>query len=107
MSILNKRNIKQLDSSMFYIGREKNSQFHFGNPFSHMENTIAIVKVSTREEAIDCFRKWIRGQAYENVEPWRRLWILNNIEKLRDKDLVCWCSPLLCHGEVYLEILSE
>ncbi len=93
---------------MLYIGRNPmNPHRHFGNPFSHLVFSYASIKVDTRDEAIECFRQWIRGEAYQDIEPKRRQWILDHLELLRDKDLVCWCSPLPCHGEIYLEMLNE
>jgi len=88
-----------------YIGR-KDSDEHFGNPFSHKKSDIAQVKVKTREESIDLFRKWILGEKNCDIEPDRRLWILDNLERLRGKNLVCFCSPKPCHGDVYLELLE-
>jgi len=88
-----------------YIGR-KDSDEHFGNPFSHKKSDIAQVKVKTREESIDLFRKWILGEKNCDIDPDRRLWILDNLERLRGKNLVCFCSPKPCHGDVYLKLLG-
>lgn len=98
---------KRIDGeSRVYIGRNPLSvDMHYGNPFSHMPISKASVIVDTREEAIEAFRKWITGEAYLNVEQERRMWILDHLEYLRGKDLVCWCSPRPCHGDVYLEML--
>ena len=87
-----------------YIGR-KNEPFHFGNPFSHLNSDIASVHVGNRTEAIAAFRAWILGTDFTEVEPERRAWILENLESLRDKNLLCFCKPQKCHGDVYLELL--
>ena len=29
------------------------------------------------------------------------------VRDLKDKDLVCWCAPLLCHGEIIMEIANH
>lgn len=50
----------------------------YGNPF-------VVGRHGTREEVVRRFEC--------EAMP------LMNLEPLRGKDLVCWCSPLLCHGE--------
>lgn len=77
-----------------YIGRPSK----YGNPFSHLKGTQATHKVATRTEAV---------QKYEE-------WILNNPElleqariELKGKDLICWCSPAACHGDVLLKLVNE
>ena len=54
---------------------------HFGNPFSHLATgtTTAQVKVPTVREAVQYFEMWLRGTAWEDVEPERRQWILDKI----------------------------
>lgn len=76
-----------------YIGRKSkfSSSSKFHNPF-------VIGKDGNREQVI---------QKYEN-------YILNNPEllesaiiELRGKDLVCFCSPQPCHGDILLKIVNE
>lgn len=107
--ILNKKNIKFIDqSTMIYIGRPyQYSEEHFGNPFSHIHDSQASIIVKTRREAVANFEKWLRGEVFQDVEPQRRRWILDHLDLLRDKDLVCWCDSMLCHGYIYQKILKE
>lgn len=67
-----------------YIGRPS----IWGNPF-------VIGKDGTREEVIEKYEKWLLGQPN----------LLSQLYTLRDKDLVCYCSPKLCHGNVLLKLL--
>lgn len=83
-----------------YIGRKRGTQYHFGNPFQ-------IGKDGSRQEVIRKFREWINGVAYEDVEPERRQWILQNLHLLEGKKLGCYCKPQSCHGDVYVEILDR
>ena len=83
-----------------YIGRKKGEPNHFGNPFQ-------IGKDGSRQEVIRKFREWINGIAYQNVEPERRQWILQNLHLLEGKKLGCYCKPQSCHGDVYVEILDR
>ena len=93
-------NIKSGDRYDIYIGRNRGSACHFGNPF-------VIGPDGTREDVIRKFDLWIRGVAYTQIESHRRAWILQNIEKLRGKTLGCYCKPLACHGDIYIQLLQE
>lgn len=90
-----------------YIGRSKNSQFHWGNPWTHLPNVANTTKVDSRELALECFRKWICGEAFFDVEPQRRDWMLRNLHLLKGKTLGCFCAPLGCHGEILLELAER
>ena len=63
----------------------------WGNPF-------VVGKHGTREEVIAKFEAWLRGQP-KLLEAARR--------ELRGKDLVCWCHPRPCHGDVLLRLANE
>lgn len=77
-----------------YIGRPSK----FGNPFSHLDNTLAKFKVSSRNEAVDEFEKLVNFQP-EFIKAIKA--------ELKDKILGCWCSPKRCHGDVLLKIANE
>ena len=77
-----------------YIGRPS----VWGNPFSHMPDTLAQFRVSSREEAISRFREWFLAQP-ELVARAKR--------ELKGKVLGCWCKPSSCHGDVIAEIVDE
>lgn len=69
-----------------YIGRPSK----WGNPFQ-------IGRDGTREEVIEKHRDWILG----NPE------LLAQIHELKDKDLVCYCSPQACHGDTLMELANN
>jgi len=77
-----------------YIGRPS----VWGNPFSHMPNTLAKFKVNTREEAVEAYKNWILTQPDLLLKAKR---------ELCGKSLVCFCAPLACHGDVLVEIANE
>lgn len=56
------------------------------------------------------FRTWLEtGENFNNVfatEEARQA-ILQNIRKLKGKDLICQCSPLPCHGDILLELANK
>ena len=73
---------------------------HFGNPF-------LLKRDGNRKTVIRKFEEWIREKEYKVVEPKRRKWILKNLHKLKNKMLGCYCSPLACHGDIYLKLIKE
>lgn len=98
------------DKFDIYIGRGKgDTLYHFGNPFSHLPfaRTTATIKVETREEAVDCYRQWLKGVGHTDLEPDRRQWILERLSQLKGKILGCWCTPEACHGDVLVEMINE
>ena len=73
--------------SAIYVGRPS----RWGNPYR-------IGRDGTREEVIALYEEYARDRL--RVEPdW--------LESLRGRDLVCWCAPQACHGDVLLRLLSK
>lgn len=90
-----------------YIGRPKQlNVMHWGNPFGLKGDKCAVL-VGSRTEAMNRFWYWLEGTADKDVEPQRRQWILDNLEKLRGKRLGCFCMPQPCHGLIYRAFLGE
>ncbi len=91
--VYNKRD-RNIPTGAVYVGRPTK----WGNCFSHQEGTLAKHKCATRKEAVDKYREWILTQP-ELIKACKL--------ELKGKDLVCWCSPLLCHASVLLEIANQ
>lgn len=79
--VLNASNVGKYPPESVYIGRPSK----WGNPFKLDKN-------QAREEVIDQFYEYV----IENEE------LMASLYELREKDLVCWCAPLPCHGDVLL-----
>ena len=69
-----------------YIGRPSK----YGNPF-------VIGPDGTRLSVIKKYKQWLLSNPK----------LLESVRKeLRGKDVVCFCSPKLCHGDVLLELAN-
>jgi hypothetical protein len=69
-----------------YIGRPSK----WGNPY-------VIGKDGTREEVIAKYEEWLlKNEA-----------LLADLDELRGYDLLCWCTPLPCHGDVLIKLLER
>jgi hypothetical protein len=85
--VLNARNVgKRSDRSRVYIGRPSK----WGNPF-------VIGRDGSRADVIARYRAWIVAQPD----------LMGAIEELRGRDLVCWCAPLACHGDVLADLANR
>jgi hypothetical protein len=69
-----------------YIGRPSK----WGNPF-------VIGKDGTRSEVIARYRAYLLGNAE----------LMAALSELRGKDLVCWCTPCACHGDVLTALANR
>ena len=85
--IYNKRN-NNVPSAAIYIGRPSK----WGNPFIMTNDT-----PYERDRVIQLFKKYAIKRLLN--EP-------NWLTPLKNKDLVCWCSPKPCHAEVLIDLLK-
>jgi hypothetical protein len=70
-----------------YIGRPSK----WGNPF-------AIGRDGTRAEVIEKYRQYLMSRPGLCAAA---------MDELRGKDLVCWCAPAACHGDVLLKVAND
>lgn len=81
------KNESAIPANAVYIGRPNK----WGNPF-------AIGLHGTREEVVDKYNIWLEN----NPE------LAKSIKaELKGKDLVCYCFPLACHGDILLKLANE
>lgn len=76
-----------------YIGRPEK---RLGMPGSKWANPFIIDHDGTREEVIAKYERYL----YESG-------LIDEVHELRDRDLVCWCAPLPCHGDVLLRLANR
>ena len=81
-------------SGAVYIGRANR---RYGLPESKWNNPYRIRKQGKRDEVIAKFREYLLGNAR----------LMAELHELRGRDLVCWCAPLPCHGDVLLELANS
>ena len=79
--VWNKRN-KDAPPGAVYVGRPSK----WGNPFM-------VGRDGTREEVITKYLYWLPDSGLDPTE-------------LRGKDLLCWCAPLPCHGDLLLKLAN-
>lgn len=80
------KNDKSIPIDAVYIGRPSK----WGNPF-------VIGKAGNRQQVIELYKKYLLSSPG----------LLFRLEELRGKDLICWCVPEACHGDVLIELANE
>jgi Domain of unknown function (DUF4326) len=90
-NVVNKYKHKSISTNL-YIGRGS----LLGNPYTHLEGaTLAEFKVSTREESITNYETYFYNVLLKNLK------IIELLNTITDQtNLVCFCKPKDCHGDV-------
>lgn len=89
------KNKKTYKGEGVYIGRPS----IFGNPFTMKDE-------SMRAEVIQQYRQYFYEKLSVN-EPFRNeVRRLIHMARIGDLYLICWCSPLACHGDVIKEFIE-
>jgi len=84
--VLNKSKFTgRLPADAVYIGRGSK----WGNPFK-------VGADGNRDQVIAKHEQWL---AHQNQ-------LLRSIDELKDRDLICYCAPLACHGHVLLKLAN-
>jgi len=104
IEILNARTAKPLPEDAIYIGRA-NPRFGRGSPLG---NPFRVSSTLSQEEAVTKYRVWLN-------EHWRqpgpvREELLRLIDLYRRDgrlQLICWCAPEACHGDVVAEFIQQ
>lgn len=86
MRVLNKYK-DEIPADAIYIGRPS----YWGNPYS-------IGRDGNREEVIEKYRAYLKTRPDITLKA--------KLE-LRGHDLVCFCAPAACHGDVLVEIANS
>ncbi len=85
--VLNARKVGRWSTAtQVYIGRPSK----WGNPF-------VIGRDGTRAAVIAKYRAWVVAQPA----------LMSALDELRGRDLVCWCAPLACHGDVLIDLANR
>ena len=81
-----------------------------GNPFTHIPTgTKALYVVATRDIAVERYRSWLKQKIEDrdaNVLRALRS-ILSRYKAGNNINLVCYCSPLKCHGEIIKDLIEN
>jgi len=92
-----------------YIGRGS----ILGNPYTHLKNsTKATTIVATREEAINLYRDHMKhmlsGAHKDSLEYAQELARIKDLHvNGKIVNLVCFCKPKSCHGDIIKEWIDE
>ena len=80
-------------------GWKDNPDYVYIGRFSKWGNPSVLGQDGSRQQIIEKHR--------DNLLHGRLSHLLEDLEELRDKILVCHCKPAACHGDTYVELLNE
>ena len=90
-----------------YIGRGS----VLGNPYTHLPlgSTAAEIQVESREKAIEMYREYVIYKIKHDTKfRTAMIRLVGTILKGEDVNLVCYCKPKACHGDVIKDfVLNE
>jgi uncharacterized protein DUF4326 len=72
------------------------NRVYIGRP-SIWGNRFVIGRDGNRMEVIVKYGEWLIAHPE----------LLHRVHELRGKDLICWCSPLPCHGHILLRLAND
>jgi len=82
-----------MPAGAIYVGRPS----HHGNKY----------RVGTDGDAAECVRKFRADWVWGLEHPLGRLVLTSTLDKLRGKDLACWCRlDQPCHADVLIELAN-
>jgi len=94
-------NIESGEPYNIYIGKKSEEQDgYFGNPFDTKVAQMLDVPF-TREWSIEMYRNHFEIQIQCNPK------FKSRILELKGKRLGCFCSPLMCHGNIIADYLNN
>jgi hypothetical protein len=109
ITVVNKYKHQPTDHDV-YIGRGS----VFGNPYSHLDSKHGVIKTETREEAIELFEKFLKytmatkdSNDLKVTELKQGMKELVELAEKQDVNLVCFCKPKTCHGDIIKEWIDN
>jgi hypothetical protein len=82
--------------------------YNFGNPWNH-EGYQGKIKTETIPEAVANYEMWLRREAFQDVAPERRKWILEVINdgRLDNKNLIYFASGFRSHADALADFINN
>ena len=88
-----------------YIGRGS----PLGNPYTSMKGKTTLAKYTcdTREESIAAYRDYLLAKIKSRDKSiCKEIKRIYELHKNGNVNLVCFCKPKPCHGDVIIEVIS-
>jgi hypothetical protein len=105
MEVLNGKQTGFIGLDKIYIGRENKT---YNLSCSPLANPFNISKKYNRESSLFNYKHWLLNSYKNKDSPSYKelIRILKLYKENPDINLVCWCSPLGCHGDIIKQVLD-
>ena len=86
-----------------YIGRGS----VLGNPFTSIKDKVTKAEFicDSREESVESFKQYLLSKIAKKDK--KICDELNRIYKMKEANLVCFCKPKSCHGDIIKELIES
>lgn len=109
IKVVNGKKVGFIGKDKIYIGRKS---YRYGLKDSVLRNKFVIGKDGNREEVVQKYRKWLWENIQEKLSnKYNKVW--NELVRIGKKvlegenvELVCYCKPLSCHGDVIVSCIK-
>lgn len=93
-----------IGQNKIYIGRKNK---YYGLKESVLGNQFVIGQDGNRNEVIKKYRKWLCEEVKKKGAVYKELMrIVKKVKKGENVELVCWCKPFICHGDILKKYLE-
>jgi len=102
ITVVNKKTYK---GNGVYIGRPS----MLGNPYTHLNNSIAPYKVNTHKDSIVKFREYFEKEIKRDGSGVKAAFemLVKRAKRGEDITFICWCKPNDCHGDIIKELIEK
>lgn len=100
--VVNGKNLVRSGGKRFYVGRKSSWKEELGRDFSGLGNPFLIGKDGDREDVVRKYMVWLIPKLKKGREDLEKELFFMLVDEVKENDieLVCWCKPALCHGDV-------
>jgi hypothetical protein len=86
-----------------YIGRYNS---RYGLAASPLGNPYKVTPDVPREKLLEQYRAWLDEQLACDTPARREIERLTELARQGDITLLCWCTPLSCHGDIVRAVIE-
>ncbi|MGB5769421.1 MAG: DUF4326 domain-containing protein [Crocosphaera sp.] len=98
LQVINGKKTGFIGNNKIYVGR-RNRTYNLQG--SLLQNKFGIGRDGNREEVVEKYRQWLWSEVKKKGEVFNELIRIGKKVKAGEKvELVCWCKPYSCHGDI-------
>lgn len=106
INVIHIKDIDKVQGKLVYIGRDRLNRPNVYNP--HLGNPFKLKPNEPRNTTLAKYKEWLYNEYQTNPDYKRRIDILVEAEKQGfHYNLICYCKPNPCHGDILKEFIQQ